>query len=181
MHSYLSAPTLACALAALVACQGDAPTAGSAAEIFPRSEQALLAKAQAAIQDLVAAQLAAWNAKDADAFAATYATDARFFDPIGNLYPGSQGIRDTHAFLFAGPFAHSSETQVITEIRILTGTLALVHLEAALTGYAGLPPGLSATEPGVLRTTKTWVVEKRSGEWLILIQHMAPVGPAQNP
>ena len=131
--------------------------------------------------DLVAAQLAAWNAKDADAFAATYAADARFFDPIGNLYPGRQGIRDAHAFLFAGPFAPSSETQVITEIRILTGTLALVHLEAALTGYAGLPPGLSATEPGVLRTTKTWVVEKRSGEWLILIQHMAPVVPAQNP
>jgi uncharacterized protein (TIGR02246 family) len=179
MPRSLSAPTLAWALAALVACEGDAPTAGTVPDVSPRPEQAVVAKARAAIQDLVAAQLAAWNAKDADAFAATYAVDARFFNPIGNLYLGRQGIRDAHALLYAGPFAASSETQGITEVRLLTGTLAVVHLEAALTGYAGLPPGLSPTEPGVLRTTKTWLVEKRSGEWSILIQHMAPIGPTQ--
>ena len=178
MPKHLSAPALACVLAAVIACESDPPTAGTDPAPSSAPQQALAANARAEIQDLVAAQLAAWSAKDADAYAATYAADARFFDPIGNIYLGRQGIRDIHAFLYAGPFAPTSETQVITEVRSLTGTIAVVHLNAALTGYAAPPQGLPPTEPGILRTTKTWVVEKRSGRWLIVVQHMAPVLPA---
>ncbi len=65
-------------------------------------------------------------AKDADAFAATYAPDARFLDPIGNMVEGREAIRAQHAFLFGGPFAPSTETQVIADIRFPTGTVAIV-------------------------------------------------------
>ncbi|HEX6105892.1 MAG TPA: SgcJ/EcaC family oxidoreductase [Gemmatimonadales bacterium] len=169
---------LAIVVTALFACESDPVDQGSAGPAAePRAGQAVVASGAEAIQALVDAQLAAWSAKDPDAFAATYAVDARFFGPIGDVYDGREGIRAAHDFLFSGPFAPSSETQVITQIGFLTGAIAVAHLDAALTGYGGLPPGLSPTEPGVLRTTKTWVVVKRAGSWQILRQHMAPVAP----
>ncbi|HEX5521114.1 MAG TPA: SgcJ/EcaC family oxidoreductase [Longimicrobiaceae bacterium] len=130
------------------------------------------------VQALVDAQAAAWSAKDAHAFAATYTADATFFNPLGWVSTGRDEIREAHAFLFAGPFSGSTETQKITAVRPLTGTIAVIHLESDLTGYPELVPGLSETEPGVIRTTKTWVVLKRGGTWEITAQHMAPVAPA---
>jgi uncharacterized protein (TIGR02246 family) len=129
------------------------------------------------VQQLVDAQAAAWRAKDVNAFAATYTTDATFFNPLGWVSNGRAEIRDAHAFLFAGPFAGSTEAQEITAVRALTGTIAIVHIDSALTGYAELVPGLVETEPGVIRTVKTWVVLKRGGRWEIATQHMAPVVP----
>jgi hypothetical protein len=49
-----------------------------------------------------------------------------------------------------------------------------VYLKAALAGFTGPAP----TEPGILRTTKTWVVVKRAGAWQIETQHMAAVAPS---
>ena len=129
------------------------------------------------VQSLVDAQAAAWRAKDADAFAAVYTDDATFFDPIGQVSRNREEIRAAHAFLFGGPFAGTTETQEITAIRPLTGTIAIVHLAADLTGYAQLLPGLVEAEPGVVRTMKTGVVEKRRGKWQIVTQHMALVVP----
>jgi uncharacterized protein (TIGR02246 family) len=166
------------ALGTVLACDREPFATSSEPTTEAPLEYAVAAKAAVDFQGLVDAQFAAWTAKDADAFASTYTTDARFFNPIGAVYEGREGIRAAHALLFGGPFAPTSETQVITEVRMLTGTLGIVHLRAALTGFVGLPPGLTPTEPGVLRTTKTWVVEKRAGEWKTLVQHMAPIGPS---
>jgi hypothetical protein len=44
-------------------------------------------------------------------------------------------------------------------------------------GFAGLPGGLQATEPGVLRGRVTWVVMKHGGEWQIVSQQMTPFPP----
>jgi uncharacterized protein (TIGR02246 family) len=159
------------ALAAGSACEADPVGVGSASELEPR--HAVVAGGTEDIQALVDAQFAAWTAKDADAFAATYASDARFFDPIGGVLEGREAIRAELAFLFAGPFAATTETQEVADIRFLTGTIVVVYLNAALAGFTGPAP----TEPGVLRTTKTWVVVKRAGAWQIMTQHMAPVAP----
>ncbi len=145
----------------------DSPTSPSAAEVTQ------------AVQELVNAAAAAWAAKDADAFAAIYSPDSRFYDPIGNVSTGRAAIAGYHSALFAGPFASSTETQEIKEVRVLTDAVAIVHLAAELTGVAveDLPPGLSYTVPGVVRTTKTWVVLKKGSDWKIVSQHMAPVAP----
>jgi uncharacterized protein (TIGR02246 family) len=160
------------ALTAGSACESDPVDVGSGSDLEPR--YALVAGGTEDIQALVDAQFAAWSAKDADAHAATYAPDARFLAPNGDVFEGRDAIRAAHAFLFAGPFAPTTETQAIADVRFLTGTIAVVYLNATLTGYAGPAP----TEPGVLRTTKTWVVVKRAGAWLIETQHMAPVAPS---
>ena len=107
------------------------------------------------IEALVDAQFAAWSAKDAAAYASTYAVDAKSFNPVGGVLDGREVIRLQHAFLFSGPFAQSTETEAITGIRFLTGTIAIAYLNSALSGHSGLPPGLNPTEPGVVRTTET--------------------------
>jgi uncharacterized protein (TIGR02246 family) len=133
----------------------------------------LLPNATRAIGDLVDDATAAWAAKDAAAYAAPYASDVQVVNPVGGLILGRDAFLAQHAFLFGGPFAGSTQTIVVRDIVFLTGTIALVYQDVALTGYAFLPPGLPSMG-GVVRTRVTWVVEKRGGSWEIVFQQMTP-------
>jgi uncharacterized protein (TIGR02246 family) len=125
------------------------------------------------ILDIVGALTAAWTAKDAAAYAAPYAVDLQFINPLGAVISGRDAFRAQHVFLFNGPFAGSTLTLVVRDIQFLTGTIAIVYLDGSLTGYAFLPPGLPSSG-GVQRTRNTWVVEKRGGEWQIVFQQYTP-------
>jgi uncharacterized protein (TIGR02246 family) len=125
------------------------------------------------ILDIVQAVTAAWTAKDAAAYTAPYATDVQVINPLGAVSIGRDALRAQHAFLFGGPFAGSTQTIDIRDIQFLTGTIAMVHQDVSLTGYAFLPPGLPSSG-GVVRTRVTWVVEKRGGDWEIVFQQMTP-------
>jgi uncharacterized protein (TIGR02246 family) len=125
------------------------------------------------ILDIVRTVTAAWTAKDAAAYTAAYAEDVQVVNPVGALVSGRDALRAQHAFLFAGPFAGSTQTIDVRDIQFLTGTIAIVHQNVALTGYAFLPPGLPSSG-GVVRNRVTWVVEKRDGSWEIVFQQMTP-------
>jgi uncharacterized protein (TIGR02246 family) len=125
------------------------------------------------ITEIVSAVTAAWTAKDAAAYAASYAADVQAVSPRGELLNGRDAFRATHIFLFGGPFAGSTQTIDVRGIQFLTGTIAIVHQDVSLTGYAFLPPGLPSSG-GVVRTRVTWVVEKRGGSWEIVFQQMTP-------
>jgi uncharacterized protein (TIGR02246 family) len=125
------------------------------------------------ILNIVSALTAAWTAKDAAAYAAAYAVDLQFINPLGAVISGREAFRAQHVFLFNGPFAGSTLTLVIRDIQFLTGTIAIVYLDTSLTGYAFLPPGLPSSG-GVQRNRSTWVVEKRGGEWQIVFQQYTP-------
>jgi uncharacterized protein (TIGR02246 family) len=132
------------------------------------------------ISDLIAAQMASWAAKDATAYAATYATNAELVNPVGGILVGREGIRTAHAFLFNpvnGPFRASTQTLQLRRLTFLTGSLALVALDVDLTGYSFLPPGLPAMQPGLVRTRVTWVAVKRASGWEIFYQQMTPLPP----
>jgi len=169
---------LVLSLAVVVAACGD----GTVASTDPRSPAASATNgvsASDAIDALVASATAAWAAKDANAYASDYAEDAVFIGPTAITLKGREAIRAQHAFLFTGPFAGSTQTITVTRVEYLTGTIAIVDSNVALTGYAFLPPsGLKPTEPGVVRTIVRWVVEKRGGTWEIIAQQMTLVPPA---
>jgi uncharacterized protein (TIGR02246 family) len=132
-----------------------------------------------AVAELVAAATAAWAAKDAAAYAAIYSEDVVFINPVGAFLSGRDAVRQQHTFLFSGPFAGSTLGITVRRVQFLTGTIAIVDQNDALTGYAFLPPsGLRATEPGVVRTIVRWVIEKRGGTWEIIAQQMTLVPPA---
>jgi uncharacterized protein (TIGR02246 family) len=131
------------------------------------------------IEALVSAVQTAWAAKDATAYAASYAEDIEFIGPLANFISGREALRAQHVFLFGptGPFRQSTQALEIRRIEFLTGTIAIVDLTSTLTGFLGLPPGLRETEPGVVRNVVRWVVVKHRGEWLIQGQQMTPVPP----
>jgi uncharacterized protein (TIGR02246 family) len=137
------------------------------------TQAALGAIPTAPILDIVSALTTAWAAKDAAAYAAPYADDLQFINPLGAVISGQDAFRAQHVFLFNGPFAGSTLTLVVRDIQFLTGTIAIVYLDGSLTGYAFLPPGLPSSG-GVQRTRSTWVVEKRGGEWQIVFQQYTP-------
>lgn len=176
-----SAAPLVASLALLVAACGDGAVASSTAPHVPGASAAIGAGASQsdAVADLVAAETAAWTAKDPAAYAAGFAEDAVLIGPTALTIVGRQAIAAQHAFLFAGPFAGSTQTITVTRVRYLTGTIAIVDQSVDLTGYAFLPPnGLTPTEPGVVRTVVRWVIEKRGGTWQIVAQQMTLVPPA---
>jgi uncharacterized protein (TIGR02246 family) len=170
--SFAALPALLVVLSA--ACNDDsevtAPVAADQSQAPPANLGAIPTDP---ILDIVSALTAAWTAKDAAAYAAPYAVDLQFINPLGAVISGRDAYRALHASLFSGPFAGSTLTLVVRDIQFLTGTIAIVYLDTALTGYAFLPPGLPSTG-GVQRNRSTWVVEKRGGEWQIVFQQYTP-------
>lgn len=171
----------AAVLPMLVAACGDAPT-----ELGPTESVTTHAAVSAAVtpagmtegvEDLVLAQEAAWAAKDAAAYAATYTEDAELVNPVAGILVGRAGILAGHAFLFnpaTGPFRASTSSLTVRDIVFLSGTVALVKLDVTLTGFSGLPPGLPAVEPGVVRTRVSWIAVRQGPQWQIMYQQMTP-------
>jgi uncharacterized protein (TIGR02246 family) len=172
--------TLTTCLLALAACGEAQNTLGPAAvDGGPEAQFAATAAGQTDdIAALIAAQDAAWAAKDAAAYAATYTTDAEVINPVGGFLVGSAVIQAQHAFLFNpvnGPFRASTSVWALRDLIFLTGTTALVKLDVTLTGYSSLPPNLPAVQPGVVMNRVTWVAVKRDGAWRITHQQMTPL------
>ena len=156
------------------ACDGTSEPIGSDAVYRPAGE--LARPSQSAIPtepilDVVNGVTAAWTAHDPAAYASFYAADMTLINPRGAVIAGRDAFRAQHAFLFSGPFAGSTQTITVRDIQFLSGTIAIVYQDVALTGYAFLLPGLVAVD-GVVRTNVTWVVEKRAGRWEIVMQQM---------
>jgi uncharacterized protein (TIGR02246 family) len=133
------------------------------------------------IDALVAAQGAAWSAKDAVAYGDTYTMDSEVVNPVGAIINGRAGVTAIHAFLFnpgAGLFRNSTLSLSVRSVTFLTGTTALVKLDGVLTGLSGLPPGLVETEPDTVRTRVSWIAVKQGQQWRIQYQQMTAVAPA---
>jgi uncharacterized protein (TIGR02246 family) len=177
-----AAPGAVLLLLASAACD-DGPTSSQAYAQDPLDPPAMASmpaptpETVRGIEDLLGAWEASWNAGDANAFAATFAEDADFVNPLGGILSGREAIRQTHLFLFGGPFAGSAQAGEVRRIVSLTGSLAIVDLNVTLTGYAGLPPGLSETEPGVVATRTRWVARRNGDRWEILAQQLTSIAP----
>ncbi|HEU4828752.1 MAG TPA: SgcJ/EcaC family oxidoreductase [Gemmatimonadales bacterium] len=161
---------------AVGACSNDDPFAPAAAEQPSLSAQP--AGGDAEIAAVAAAVEAAWAAKDAAAYGALYADEVSFIQPTGFHVSGRATVQAQHAGLFAGPGAQSSLDATIHRIVFLTGTVAMVDLSLAYTGFTALAPGLRATSAGLLLSQVRWILVNRGGEWRIVGQQMTPVPPA---
>lgn len=129
------------------------------------------------IQALLQTWEASWASMDGHAYAANYAVNAEFINPLGGVLSGRQAIATTHVFLFNGPFAGSVQAVQVQRIAPLTGTLAIVDMVVVLTGYVALPPGLGETAPGEVATRARLVVGKTGPRWEILAQQLTRIAP----
>ena len=164
---------LVAAAALSSACSDGSPATAPVRPVAVSTQPATISISADPILDIVTAVTAAWTAKDAAAYAAPYAADMQVVSPRGDLIDGRDAFRAQHVLLFGGPFAGSTQTIEVRDVRFLTGTIAIVQQDVTLTGYAFLPPGLPSSG-GVVRTRVTWVVEKRGGSWEIVFQQMTP-------
>ena len=124
--------------------------------------------ADAAIQAIVEAQSEAWNRNDAAAWARDFTDDATFINVRGDLVRGRAGVERIHAFIFSGPYKGTHYAAKVESIMYPAPSFAIATVTTEVTNFTFLPPGLSPTAPGVLRTRFTFVLTQRENGWKIL-------------
>ncbi len=124
------------------------------------------ASAQSGPEDAVSGLMAAWNLKDAHAFASQFTEDATFVNVNGALWIGRKDIEDRHAK--AAIFKSSHADIKPDSVRLLRPDLALVLVSWMITG--------DPRDPQPRSYLMTMVVVKRDGYWLIVAaQNGSPV------
>jgi uncharacterized protein (TIGR02246 family) len=116
------------------------------------------ANAQSGPEEAVSGLMAAWNLKDAQAFASQFTEDATFVNVNGALWIGRRDIEDRHAK--AGIFKSSHADIKPDSMRFLRPDIALVHVSWTITG--------DPRDPQPRSYLMTMVVSKRDGRWLIV-------------
>ncbi|HYO73539.1 MAG TPA: hypothetical protein VEU33_46485 [Archangium sp.] len=86
-----------------------------------------------------------------------------------------------HAQVFASLFKDSHSEVTVRKIVLVAPSVAVVDTEHVVTKYTALPPGVQATEPGVLRTRMRYVLKLTGGKWLIVAGQNTDVKPAPAP
>jgi uncharacterized protein (TIGR02246 family) len=117
-----------------------------------------------AVRGRLAESVAAWDAQDADAFAALYADDASVIISSGANLRGREQIQQYMAAGFAGPLAGTRGYENPQSIRVL-GDVALVTSES---GFS-LPGEASVPAERVRRST--WVLSRHGEQWLVEAYH----------
>ncbi|MCU1645182.1 MAG: hypothetical protein JWN03_5457 [Nocardia sp.] len=87
---------------------------------------------EAAIRDLFDSTTSAWEAGDAQAYAAAFAPDADYVTWFGQHLKGRAAIEDSHAPLFAKYLKGTRTDGEITSLRFVTPDVAVVHGKGAL-------------------------------------------------
>jgi uncharacterized protein (TIGR02246 family) len=122
------------------------------------SKFVVTANAQSGPEEAVSGLMAAWNLKDAQAFASQFTEDATFVNVNGALWVGKKDIEDRHAK--AGIFKSSHAEIKPDSVRLLRPDIAMVHVSWTITG--------DPRDPQPRSYLMTMVVSKRNGRWLIV-------------
>ena len=121
---------------------------------------------QVAIEKLLAAEQAAWNAGDSLAYANEYTDDADFINIRGQVFTGKTAVQEQNTKIFAGPFKESTISIVLRKFVLLSDQAALVDTDQTVTNFKGLPPGIVATAPNTLITHfKYLAIQQVDGTW----------------
>jgi uncharacterized protein (TIGR02246 family) len=123
---------------------------------------------RAAIQQIVTTFDQAWTAGDAVTYARQYA-GAEWVGPTGAVLTDPGAITGLYSFLFSVALPGTTRQSTIRNLTFLTGTVAVLDIEARVTGGSLPPPGLHALEKNVL--------VKHAHEWRIVQHQQTIVAP----
>jgi uncharacterized protein (TIGR02246 family) len=130
-----------------------------------------------AIEALVAELTDAWNRGDARAFSARFAADGSFTNVLGIVAYGREIFELRHAEIFRTIYQGSVLQQSIGRLYFIRPDVAVVDVDAAVSGYPRLPPGVQAANDGALRAKLQLVVTREDSEWWIAAFHNVDVKP----
>jgi uncharacterized protein (TIGR02246 family) len=132
-----------------------------------------------AIQSIFDAMSTAWAAGDPVAYTTAFTDAVDFINIRGDVFEGKDAVVAAHAKIFAGPFKGSQCPIVIRKIVTLAPGVLLVDTDQTVTNFKGLPPGISATSPGILLTHLKYVAVKQGdGTWKLMSAQNTSVVPA---
>jgi uncharacterized protein (TIGR02246 family) len=118
----------------------------------------------AAIKQCVADFADTWNSHDAHAVAMRYVEDGDFSSVKAEDSHGRKALEEHYATIFGTFLKNAHTTDTVRSIRFLGPDLASVDIDWLVTEPSA--PG------GVLRKgLLTWIVTRRSGQWMIMIYH----------
>lgn len=105
---------------------------------------------RADVEALVARLEAAWNAVDADAFAAEFTADTDFVNVRGDYHSGREAVRQGHAAILAGIYAGSTIRYSLARVREIAPGVLVAHVDALLRVPAGPLAGEIAAIPSMV-------------------------------
>ena len=127
--------------------------------------------AERAIRRIVAAQVSAWNAGDANGYASSVAQDVSFTNLFGMVMSGRAAFERRHAEIFATFYKGTFKSHVIRGLRFVTADVAIVDIDNEVRGVRSLPSGIAVPSDGVIRTQLMQVFVRRHGRWWIEAYH----------
>lgn len=130
----------------------------------------------AAMQQIVDTFDEAWTAGDAVTYAGQYANVIEWVGPNGAVLTDPAAITGTYTFILNVLLAGTTRESTIRRVTFLTGTIAVLDIDARVTGFADLP-GLVPWQPGILRALERNIVQKRGGVWRIILHQQTFVAP----
>lgn len=135
-----------------------------------------------AIRQLLDAQVAAWNAGDAEGWCRDFTADSEFVNIIGACFENRDANVRRHAELFATIFKGSRLAVREMKIRVLGDFTASANLVLDLTGFSKLPPGIRPSIGNdVLRTRMHYVLILDGTRWWIVFSQNNAVMPLLSP
>jgi uncharacterized protein (TIGR02246 family) len=136
-------------------------------------------KDREAIQTIVNTFDQAWTAGDAVVYAAQYA-GAEWVGPDGLVLTDPAAITAVYTAVLTFVFPGTTRQSTIRNLTFLTGTIAVLDIDARVTGFGPLPPGVVPWQPGTLRALEKNILVKRAGEWEI-VKHQQTIVAAGIP
>ena len=149
-HSRIGIALLA--IAVVTACKDEPLTSTSITDLGEGSVSAIQANVtgspgdRSAIQQIVTTFDVAWTAGDAVTYAGQYA-GAEWVGPTGTVLTDPAAITGLYSFLFAVALQGTVRQSTIRNLTFLTGTIAVLDIDAVVTGAALPPLGLAARDP----------------------------------
>jgi uncharacterized protein (TIGR02246 family) len=131
-----------------------------------------------AIHSILDDEIPTWNQGDADGYSRHFAADGTFTNVRGQFFTGRQAFRDRHEVIFKGPMHGTTLQQDVVSLRFLTPDVAICETLTWVSDFKnGAPPNLYLDTKGRLRTRLLQVMEKRNGEWQIVVYHNIDIKP----
>lgn len=135
-------------------------------------------QSEAQIRSIVAAQVTAWDASDANAFAKDLATDASFTNSFGMVMYGSTLFTERHHKILTTFYKGTTKHHSIRRIRFVTPDVAIVDIDNEVRGVKEMPAGLATPPDGIMRTQLMEVFVRRGDRWWIEAYHNVPQAKA---
>jgi uncharacterized protein (TIGR02246 family) len=124
---------------------------------------------RAEIQQIVTTFDQAWTAGDAVRYAGQYAGITDWVGPTGAVVTDPSSLIGLYTFVLTVALPGTIRQSTIRSLTFLTGTIAVLDIDARVTG-ASLPPG-------GLRALEKNILAKHAGEWRIIQHQQTPVVP----